>query len=256
MEILGVDIGGSGIKAAVVDVEKGALRGERVDRKTPRPARPEPMIEIVAELVREIGWKGPVGCGFPGVVRQGRVVTAPNLSEHWVGEDAAGRIAAACGLPTTVINDADAAGLAEMRFGAAHGHDGVVLLLTLGTGIGSALFCDGVLIPNTELGHAEVGGREAEERAAASVREKQKLTWECWTAELNRVLQYFELILNPDLIVIGGGISSEHERFLPRLELHAEVIPAQLFNDAGVVGAALAALVGAAPGARSTSGNE
>jgi len=247
MEILGVDIGGSGIKAAVVDVEKGALRGERVDRKTPRPARPEPMIEIVAELVREIGWNGPVGCGFPGVVRQGRVATAPNLSEQWVGEDAAARIAAACGLPVSVVNDADAAGLAEMRFGAARGHDGVVLLLTLGTGIGSALFCDGVLIPNTELGHAEVGGREAEERAAASVREQQKLSWERWTAELDRVLRYFELILNPDLIVIGGGISSEHERFLPRLELHADVIPAQLFNDAGVVGAALAAVVHRAP---------
>jgi polyphosphate glucokinase len=249
MEILGIDIGGSGIKAAVVDLEKGEFSGDRVRRETPCAARPEPMVEVVAEVVREIGWQGPAGCGFPGVVRHGRIATAPNLSEHWVGEDAASRLGEACGLPVTVVNDADAAGLAEMRFGAGAGHEGVVMVVTLGTGIGTALFHDGVLVPNLELGHVEVGGCEAEERAAARIRKERDLSWKDWSAELNRVLQHFEMLLNPDLFVIGGGVSTKHEKFLTRLSLEAKVVPAQLRNAAGIVGAALAAA--ASPGATS-----
>ncbi len=247
MEILGVDIGGSGVKAAVVDTARGELLSERLRRPTPQPAEPGAVVAVIADLVSDLGWSGPVGCGFPGVVCRGRVLTAANLSEEWIGVDAAACIGAVCGDgPVAVINDADAAGLAEVRFGAGVDRSGVVLVITLGTGIGSALFLDGQLVPNTELGHAEVGGVAAEKRAAARVREEEDLSWKKWSKELDRVLACYELLVRPDLIVIGGGISKKHEKFLPRLERETEIVPAGMRNTAGIVGAALAAYRGPA----------
>ena len=236
-----MDIGGSGIKAAVVDVSRGSLVSDRIRRETPRPARPGPMAEVVAELVRELGWKrGPIGCGFPGVVRSGVVRTAPNLSRRWADVDAARLLSGPCGARVTVINDADAAGMAEVRFGAGSGCGGVVLVLTVGTGIGSALFLDGRLVPNTEFGHLEVDGEKAEHRASDRVRTEKDQSWKKWAAELERVLLHLEAILHPERIVLGGGVSKRHEKFLPRIEVAAELVPAELGNDAGIVGAALA----------------
>jgi len=240
--VLGIDIGGTGIKAAPVDVVAGRLLAVRVKLPTPRPAAPDSMAPIIRQLVDKFAWQGPIGSTFPGVVSAGTIRTAANLDHGWIGINGPAFLGEAAGQPVTVLNDADAAGIAEMRFGAGRGEQGTVLLLTLGTGIGSALFYNGVLIPNTEFGHIEIGGRDAEERASERAREEQDLSWGKWAGRVDTYLEKMEALLSPDLIIIGGGISKKSDKFLPKLTLKARVVPASLQNDAGIVGAAMAAI--------------
>jgi polyphosphate glucokinase len=240
--VLGIDIGGTGIKAAPVDLEAGVLAAERVKVDTPRPARPDAVADAVAGLVTKFGWTGPVGITFPGVVDDGVIMTAANVDKTWIGTDARELFGKATGLPVAVVNDADAAGVAEMKFGAGAGQLGTVLMLTLGTGIGSALFYDGVLVPNTEFGHIEIRGKEAEKRASEIVREEEDLTWGKWAGRVDEYLEHMEHLLSPKLIIIGGGISRRSDKFLPLLTgLRAKVTPAAMHNDAGIVGAAMVA---------------
>jgi polyphosphate glucokinase len=242
MEILGIDIGGSGIKGAPVEVQTGDFTQERLRIATPDPAKPEPVAEVVAELVRHFDWAGPVGVTFPGVVIDGVVHTAANLVDDWIGSSAAELFATTAGVPVTLLNDADAAGVAEMRFGAGRGHQGTVLMVTLGTGIGSALFAAGELVPNTELGHIEIDGKDGETLASAHAREVHDWSWHKWAKRLGKYLQRVELLVWPSRIIVGGGVSKHAEHFLPLLEgVRAEVVPAELHNAAGIVGAAMAA---------------
>jgi polyphosphate glucokinase len=242
-EILGIDIGGSGIKGAPVDVDSGSLLAPRFRLRTPNPAKPRPVAETVGEVVRHFAWSGPIGCGFPAVVQSGVVRSAANIHNKWIGVDAQALFAETCGYPVKVVNDADAAGLAEMTFGAGQGRKGVVLVITIGTGLGSALFTDGHLVPNTELGHIEIDGEDAETRASDAARQREKLSWKRWGKRFNKYLSTLEYLFSPDLIILGGGISKDHEKFLPLLKLRAEVQPAKLLNEAGIIGAALAARV-------------
>jgi polyphosphate glucokinase len=237
----GIDIGGSGIKGAPVDLRAGQLTAERVRIPTPRPSTPEAVAEVVGKVVGQFGWEGPVGCTFPAVVVQGTVRTAANVDKSWIGTDLQQVVGAATGQRVVGLNDADAAGFAESRFGAAQGRGGVVVLTTLGTGIGTALLVDGRLVPNTELGHLEVDGKDAETRASDAVREREELTWEQWAKRLQRYYRRLEDLLWPDLIVVGGGVSKKADRFLPLLDLRTEIVPAGLRNDAGMIGAALLA---------------
>ncbi|MBW2316707.1 MAG: ROK family protein [Deltaproteobacteria bacterium] len=241
MEILGVDIGGSGVKGAPVELDAGELAGERMRIATPEPSTPENVLAAVAKIVDHFSWDGPIGCGFPGVVRGGRVLTAANLDRSWLGTDLRDALATATACPATVLNDADAAGLAEIRYGAGRGRRGVVLMLTFGTGIGSALFIDGRLVPNTEFGHLEVRGKTAEARASDRVREERELTWKKWAERIDELLVRLNLHLWPDLVILGGGVSKKHDRFIPLLTTPIEIVPAELRNQAGIVGAALAA---------------
>ena len=240
MAVLGIDIGGTGIKGALVDGEGGTLLGERFRLETPLPATPEAVAEGVAGIVDHFGWKGPVGAGVPAVVRRGQVCTAANIDDSWIGRNAVALFQEATGCGFTVLNDADAAGMAEMRFGAGRGRSGVVLVLTIGTGIGSALFTDGRLVPNTEFGHVEMDGKAAERRASARVRTRRDLTWKKWSALLDDYLGRVAFYLWPELIIIGGGVSKRHEKFLPHLTVDCEVVPARLRNEAGIIGAAAA----------------
>ncbi|TDD39654.1 ROK family protein [Nonomuraea terrae] len=235
MNVLGIDIGGSGVKGAPVDTEAGTLAAERVRIPTPEPSTPEAVAGVVAEIVRHFSWDGPVGVTFPGVVVDGVVRTAANVDPAWIGADAAGLFGGA-----TVLNDADAAGLAEMRFGHGRGRRGTVLMLTFGTGIGSALFTDGVLVPNTELGHLHLHGKDAEHRASARAREEHDLSWEKWAERVEEYLRHVEMLFSPSLIVIGGGVSKKAGKFLPHVHLDTPVVPAALQNEAGIIGAAIA----------------
>lgn len=238
----GIDIGGTGIKAAPVDLRTGELTAAPMTVPTPRPATPDAVAAVAAGLVDRAGWTGPVGVTLPAVVRAGIVHTAANIAPEWIGVDAAGLMSQALGgRQVRLLNDADAAGLAEARFGAAAGHDGVVLMLTFGTGIGSALLAAGVLVPNTEFGHLVVDGAAAEHRASAVRRGRDRLSWPVWAAEVSRVLEEYERLLWPDLIVAGGGISAEADRWLPLLTNRTPVVAAMLENTAGIVGAAMAA---------------
>jgi polyphosphate glucokinase len=237
----GIDIGGSGIKSAVVDIRSGQLVTERQRMETPVRSTPEAVGALVATLVRDAGWQGLVGVTFPAVIKHGVAVTAANVHKSWINTNADEVFSAVTGLDVTVLNDADAAGLAEVRFGAARGVPGVVILLTFGTGIGSGLFIDGVLVPNTELGHLELDGHDAETRAAASVKERENLSWPAWAKRVQRYLSHVEALFTPDLIVVGGGVSKKADKWVPLLELHTPVKPAELLNEAGIVGAALAA---------------
>ena len=238
--VLGIDIGGTGVKAAPVDVATGRLLAERVKLPTPNPAVPDQVAQVVGELIDHFGWSGPVGITFPGVVSGGIIRTAANLDRAWIGIDAVRFFGDATRQPVTVLNDADAAGLAEMRFGSGKGQQGTVLMLTFGTGIGSALFYNDVLVPNTEFGHIEIHGKDAEARASERAREEGDLSWEKWADRVDTYLDKMEALLSPDLFIIGGGISRKSDKFLPRLTLHARVVPAALHNDAGIVGAAMA----------------
>ncbi len=235
----GVDIGGSGIKGAPVDLATGNLLGERFKILTPSPSTPGAVVGVVAEIVDHFGWEGPVGITYPGVVQRGVVRTAANMDKGWVDLDADALFTARLGRPVHLLNDADAAGLAEMRYGAGAGRGGVVVMVTLGTGIGTAVFHDGVLVPNTELGHIEIDGRDAEETAAARVREEKDLSWGKWAKRVERYLVTLHRLLWPDLIIIGGGVSTRSGKFLPLMQVPCEVVPAQLANTAGIVGAAL-----------------
>jgi polyphosphate glucokinase len=240
--VLGIDIGGSGIKAAPVDVSTGKLTAERVKIDTPHPSVPDAVAEVVRQQVTGFSWTGPVGITFPGVVIDNVIKTAANVDKSWIDTDARELFGRVTGQPVTVINDADAAGLAEMEFGAGVGQKGTTLMLTLGTGIGSALFIDGILVPNTEFGHIEIRGKEAEKRASEFVREEHDLSWGKWAGRVDEYLEHMEHLLSPQLIIIGGGISKKSEKFLPLLTgLRAKVVPAAMLNDAGIVGAAMAA---------------
>ncbi|OBI10027.1 polyphosphate glucokinase [Mycolicibacter nonchromogenicus] len=237
----GVDVGGSGIKGGVVDLDTGALIGERFKLPTPSPATPVAVAQTVAAVVRDFGWTGPLGVTYPGVVVDGVVRTAANVDKSWIGLNAQETIAAELdGQEVVILNDADAAGLAEERFGAGKGNSGVVVLLTFGTGIGSAVIHNGKLLPNTELGHIEVGGKEAEHRAAASVKERKKWSMEKWAKQVTMVLIAIENALCPDLIIVGGGISRKADQWVPLLGNRTPVVAATLQNSAGIVGAAMA----------------
>ncbi|MFG1750301.1 polyphosphate--glucose phosphotransferase [Streptosporangium sandarakinum] len=241
MEALGIDIGGSGIKGAPVDVATGRLTRDRLRVPTPVPAAPEAVAEVVARITGHFGWAGPVGITFPGVVVDGVTMSAANVDRSWIGVDARALFAKATGLSVTVLNDADAAGVAEVTHGAAREAAGVVLMLTFGTGIGSALFADGRLVPNTELGHLELHGKEAERRASDHAREAHDLSWDRWAERVEEYLRHVEMLFSPALIVIGGGVSKKSEKFLPKVRLRTPVVPAALLNEAGIVGAAMAA---------------
>jgi len=240
-QILGVDIGGSGIKGALVNPDTGVLLTERIRIETPEGAKPNPVAKGVLRIVEKLEWNGPIGCGFPAVVRHGVGYSAANIDKSWIGKDIEALFTRATGCPTTVINDADAAGLAEMRFGAGQGRGGVVMIITIGTGIGTAIFTEGVLLPNTELGHLQIRGKDAEKRASDAVRQQKNLSWEEWGKRLNEYFMTLEQLFWPDLVIVGGGICKEHEKFFPYLTIEAEIVPARFLNLAGIVGAALAA---------------
>lgn len=236
---IGVDVGGTGIKGAPVDLDAGALAAERIRIPTPQPATPAAVAEVVKEIVTKLDAPGAIGLTLPAVVLDGVVHTAANIDHAWIGTNAAALFRAATGRPVGVVNDADAAGIAEMRFGAGRGRSGVVLLLTLGTGIGSALFVDGTLVPNTELGHLPLRHGDAEDFAAESVREDDDLSWREWGHRLTVYIELVEKLLWPKLIIIGGGVSRKSDKYLRYVHTRTEVVPAQLHNDAGIVGAAL-----------------
>ncbi len=242
MEVLGIDIGGSGIKGAPVDVEKGVLTRERFRIPTPEPSTPDAVGDVVAEIVRYFAWKGPVGCTFPAIVQHGITHSAANVDAGWMHFDAEPFLRQKTGCPLRLVNDADAAGLAEAAFGAAKGVPGVVMLLTFGTGIGSALLMDGKLVPNLELGHLEIRGKDAETRASDLARAQKDLSWSKWAKRVNEFLARLELYFSPDLFVIGGGVSKNYAKFGGYLQAErAKIVPAQLLNEAGIVGAAIAA---------------
>ncbi len=237
----GIDIGGSGIKGARVDLDTGEFDGDRIKILTPKQATPQNVVPIISEILDAAQWSGPFGCTFPGVVRHGVLHTAANLGEHWIGVNLESILHEATRHDVAVLNDADAAGLAEVRFGAARGRDGVVVLTTLGTGIGTALINDGRLVPNTEFGHLQRDGKSWEKYAASSVKDKKGLSYPEWAARLQEYYSYLEFLLSPDVIIVGGGISRKSEKFLPLLTTDAEIIPAELRNTAGIVGAAVVA---------------
>ena len=245
---LGVDIGGSGIKAAPVDLEAGEFAAERVRIETPQPATPAAVAPVVAEVLAGFDVPGdtPIGITFPAVIQHGIARSAANVDESWIGTDAETLFSEVLGRPVLVVNDADAAGYAETQFGAAKGVHGVVLVTTLGTGIGTALIVDGRLVPNTELGHLEIDGHDAEKKAADAARERHDLSWSQWAKRLQRYYSHLEDLLWPDLIVVGGGVSKKHEKFLPLLDLRTPIVPATLRNDAGIIGAAALAAARAA----------
>ena len=243
LHALGVDVGGSGVKGAIVDLETGQLVGERFRLETPQPATPKAVTQTVAEVVDHFGWTGPVGVTYPGVVVDGVVKTAANVDKSWIGTNVADLMSAALGnRKVTVLNDADAAGLAEACYGAGRNKSGLIVLLTFGTGIGSAVLYNGVLLPNTEFGHIEVGGKEAEHRAASSVKERKEWNYQRWTEEVTKVLVAIENAIWPDLFIAGGGISRKADRWIPMLRNRTPVVGAELQNEAGIVGAAMASL--------------
>jgi len=241
MRILGIDIGGTGIKGALVDISTGVIETERKRIPTPIPAKPHAIAGVVAQIARQFEWKGAVGCGFPGVVRRGVTLTAANVHKQWIGLNAAHLFSQATGSSVVLVNDADAAGLAEVSFGAGRNVRGVVMVVTVGTGIGTALFVDGKLVPNTELGHIEIGGQDAEVNASDAARQREKLSWKKWAIPFNRYLATLERLFWPDLFILGGGVASKADRFLPLLDLRTPVVTAELGNNAGIVGAAMAA---------------
>src|SRR5580704_10437727 len=252
MHALGIDIGGTGIKAAPVDVTTGKLLADRQKIETPRPALPDPVADVVKQLTTAFNWSGPVGITFPGVVADGVTRSAANMDPAWLGLDAGALFGKAAGNPVRVLNDADAAGVAERTFGAGVGEQGTVLMLTFGTGIGSALFIKGILVPNTEFGHVELHGEDAEKRASERAKELHDLSWGKWAGRVDEYLQHIEAVLSPSLFIVGGGVSRQSEKWVPRLTgIRARIVPATLLNDAGIVGAAMST---ASSGAPDTSG--
>jgi len=240
MAVLGIDVGGSGIKGGLVNVETGEMIGERYRLATPEGAKPEDVADVLAEIVKHFQYQGPIGVGFPAVVLHGVVHTAANVDKSWIGTNAEELFQQKTGCPCYVVNDADSAGVAEMEYGIGKElRRGEVLFLTLGTGIGSAIFVDGKLVPNTEFGHLEVDGKYAERRASDATRKRKNLTWDEWAERLQVVLSRMEALLWPDLIILGGGVSREYENFISKLQLRAKVVPARLLNQAGIIGAAI-----------------
>ena len=255
MDALGIDIGGTGIKAAPVDVTTGKLLADRQKIETPRPALPDPVADVVKQLTTAFNWSGPVGITFPGVVIDGVTRTAANLDPAWCGLNTGDLFGKAIGNPVRVLNDADAAGVAEMTFGAGVGEQGTVLMLTFGTGIGSALFIKGILVPNTEFGHVEIRGRDAESRASEHAKNLHDLSWSKWAGHVGEYLQHIEALLSPDLIIVGGGVSRQSDKWVPRLTgIRARIVPAAMLNEAGIVGAAMATASDSAPDTSGASG--
>lgn len=240
MILLGIDIGGTGIKGAPVNTETGELTAERFRVPTPQPALPNAVADVVGQIAQHFNYQGPAGVTFPAVVKQGVIFTAANVDKSWIGTNGSELFSRHVNGPVQVVNDADAAGIAEMRFGAGRDRKGVVIMLTLGTGIGSAVFLDGQLVPNTEFGHLKIRGKDAEKRASEKAHEEKKLSWKKWAARLSEVLVEMEKLFSPDLFIIGGGISKKADKFLPYLTAKTEVIivPAQMRNEAGIIGAA------------------
>ncbi len=241
MEAMGIDIGGSGIKGALVDTTSGEFASERKRIETPQPSTPAAVAAVVAQLASHFGWSAAIGCTFPAVVKQGVTMTAANVHQDWVGADARALLQEATGSPVVVLNDADAAGVAEMRFGAGRDRAGLVAILTLGTGIGSSLFIDGRLVPNMELGHLIIRGKDAETRATDRARQEKGYSWKQWGKRVSEYLEYLESLITPDLFIIGGGVSKRYHKFFPYIKCKTEIVPARLRNRAGIVGAALAA---------------
>ena len=240
MKYLGIDIGGTGVKGAVVDTKKGVFVTDRLRIETPQPATPDAVAEVVARIVEHFDWDGRIGCTFPGVIMHGTCLTAANLDKSWIGVHVSKQFSKATGgLHVTVLNDADAAGVAEQAFGAAKDNEGLVTMLTLGTGIGCALLYHGALIPNMELGHLPLNGMDAERYAAESAREREDLSYEAWAARLSEYFQLLENLIWPDLFVIGGGISKNPDPWMPLIRCRTPIVPARLRNKAGIVGAAL-----------------
>jgi polyphosphate glucokinase len=250
---IGVDVGGSGIKAAVVDVESGRLRSERLRVPTPMPSTPDAVLASIARLVKRLvkssglGDATPIGIGLPGVTVDGHLLTAANIDAAWIDFPVVERMGRLLKRPVAIVNDADAAGIAEMRFGIGADQKGVVIFLTLGTGVGSGVFVDGVLVPNTEFGHMEIRGRDAERRSAAASRTRRGLSWKAWTIDLDEHLDRIQHLMWPNLIILGGGVSKNADRFIPRLTVRCPVVPALLRNDAGIIGAAIVAAETPAP---------
>ena len=242
MQVLGIDIGGTGIKGAPVELPSGEILAEHLHLPTPRPATPGAVTSAIKKMIRHFQFSGPVGAGFPGVMRKGVVETAVNLSPSWVGRNAEKLFKQATRLSFSVINDADAAGLAEMTHGAGKKEKGTVVMITLGTGIGSAVFIGGLLVPNTEFGHLTLRGKDAEIIASARAREIHRWSWKKWSKRVREYLHQVDRLLNPDLIIVGGGVSKRAEKWLPRAAkgVRAKVVPAKLHNEAGIVGAAMA----------------
>jgi polyphosphate glucokinase len=240
-QAFGIDIGGSGIKGALVHTATGELATERVRIATPQPATPDSVAAVVAQIIEHAEWHGVIGATFPAVIQHGVARSAANVDHSWIGTDVDALFTKAIGEDVIVLNDADAAGIAEARFGAARDVAGVVILLTFGTGIGSALLVDGKLVPNTELGHLELDGHDAETRAAASVRDREKMPYKRWAKRVSRYMSHVEKLFTPDLFVVGGGVSKDSDKWVPYLELHTPIKPAQLQNNAGIVGVAMAA---------------
>jgi polyphosphate glucokinase len=240
MAILGIDFGGSGIKGGLVDENTGEMLGERFRLPTPEFAKPGDVADVMKQIVDHFNYQGPVGVGLPAVILQGVVNTAANIDHSWIGVNSEELFSQVTGCPCYVVNDADAAGVAEMSYGVGKEYEkGVVLFLTIGTGIGSAIFVNGHLVPNTELGHIEVRGKDAERRASDATRKRKELTWQDWAERLGEVLGRLDALLWPDVIVLGGGVSKEWENYLPFIHIRAKIIPAKLLNQAGIVGAAI-----------------
>lgn len=240
MILLGIDIGGTGIKGAPVDIQTGKLAAERFRIPTPQPSLPNAVADVVGQIAEHFDYKGPTGVTFPAIVKQGVIYSAANVDESWIGTNGNQLFSTHIGGPVEVVNDADAAGIAEMRFGAGRDRNGVVILLTLGTGIGSAIFLDGKLVPNTEFGHLKIRGKDAEKRASERIREEKDLSWKQWSKHLSEFLGEMEKLFSPDLFIIGGGVSKKASKFLPYLTTKTEVliVPAQMQNEAGIIGAA------------------
>ena len=237
--VLGIDVGGTAIKGALIDVEKGEQITERLRLPTPQPSKPEAMAGVVREIVKEFKWEGkPIGCGFPAIVKNGVALSAANIDSSWIDTNIEKVFGKATGCPVFALNDADAAGIASMHFGDGKGVMGIVLLITIGSGLGSALFHDGVLIPNTELGHLYLGGRIAEHYASAKARELDDLTWREWGKRFNKFLRHLERLFSPDLFLLGGGGSNKYDDFADRIKVKSPVKPDRLFNRAGLIGAA------------------
>jgi polyphosphate glucokinase len=240
MTLLGIDIGGTGIKGAPVNVETGELLAERFRIPTPQPSLPNSVADVIGQIAQHFNYKGPAGVTFPAIVKKGVVYSAANVDPSWIGTNAGELFASHVGGTVEVVNDADAAGIAEMRFGAGREREGVVILLTVGTGIGSAIFLDGKLLPNTEFGHLKIRGKDAEKRASEKIREDRDMTWKQWAKHFCEFLAEMEKLFSPDLFILGGGVSKKAPKFLPYLTAKTEVliVPAQMQNEAGIIGAA------------------
>ncbi|MBH0098990.1 ROK family protein [Salinibacterium sp. NSLL150] len=244
-QALGIDIGGTGIKGAIVDTDTGKLVSDRMKIATPKSGKPDAIVAVVVELIEKLGGipeSMPVGVCFPAIVRNGKTMSAANISKEWIGLEAEALFEKALGRDIRFVNDADAAGVAEVRYGAAQGVPGLILLTTLGTGIGSALIYNGTLVPNSELGHLTIGRQDAEKGASFSAKERRRLSWKAWAKRLQRYYTHLELLFSPDLFLVGGGVSKSHEKFLPLLKLKTPIVPAKLRNNAGILGAAALAV--------------